>query len=143
MANPLLKLKRGNGAPASLSAGEPAYDLQNEVLYIGDGTNLDKIGGKGAYLALDGNQTVAGVKTFSETITGSVSGNAGTATTLQTARDISLTGDVTGTASAFNGSLIGYNAYALSIKASFEPPTQTYFLLDKKRGRTMTAPIYL
>ena len=104
MANPLLKLKRGNGAPASLSAGEPAYDLQNEVLYIGDGTNLDKIGGKGAYLALDGNQTVAGVKTFSETITGSVSGNAGTATTLQTARDISLTGDVTGTASAFNGS---------------------------------------
>jgi len=104
MANPLLKLKRGNGAPASLSAGEPAYDLQNEILYIGDGTNLDKIGGKGAYLALDGNQTVAGVKTFSETITGSVSGNAGTATTLQTARDISLTGDVTGTASAFNGS---------------------------------------
>jgi hypothetical protein len=42
-----------------------------------------------------------------------------------------------------NGSLIGYNAYALSIKASYEPPTQTYFLLDKKRGRTMTAPIYL
>lgn len=104
MSNPILKLKRGNGAPASLSAGEPAYDLQNEILYIGDGTNLDKIGGKGAYLALDGNQTVAGVKTFSETITGSVSGNAGTATTLQNARDISLTGDVTGTASAFNGS---------------------------------------
>lgn len=42
-----------------------------------------------------------------------------------------------------NGSLIGYNAYALSIKASFEPPTQTFFLLDKKRGRTMTAPILL
>jgi len=42
-----------------------------------------------------------------------------------------------------NGSLIGYNAYALSIKASFEPPTQTYFLIDKKRGRTMTAPILL
>ena len=104
MANPLLKLKRGNGAPASLSAGEPAYDLQNEILYIGDGTALDKVGGKGAVVMLDGNQTVAGVKTFSETITGSVSGNAGTATTLQTARDISLTGDVTGTASAFNGS---------------------------------------
>ena len=42
-----------------------------------------------------------------------------------------------------NGSLIGYNAYALSIKASFEPPAQTYFLFDKKRGRTMTAPILL
>jgi hypothetical protein len=42
-----------------------------------------------------------------------------------------------------NGSLIGFNAYALSIKASFEPPLQTYCLLDKKRGRTMTSPIYL
>ena len=42
-----------------------------------------------------------------------------------------------------NGSLVGYNAYALSIKASYEPPAQTYFLLDKKRGRTMTAPILL
>jgi len=42
-----------------------------------------------------------------------------------------------------NSSLIGYNAYALSIKASFEPPAQTFFLLDKKRGRTMTSPILL
>lgn len=42
-----------------------------------------------------------------------------------------------------NGSLIGYNAYALSIKASFEPPAQTYFLFDRKRGRTMTSPILL
>jgi hypothetical protein len=40
-----------------------------------------------------------------------------------------------------NGSLIGHSAYAVSIKASFEPPAQTYFLLDKKRGRTMTTPI--
>ena len=43
-----------------------------------------------------------------------------------------------------NGSLIGYNAFALQVvKASFEPPAQTYFLFDKKRGRTMTAPILL
>ena len=40
-----------------------------------------------------------------------------------------------------NGSLIGYGAYALSIKASYEPPQQTFFLLDKKRGRTITCPI--
>ena len=33
-------------------------------------------------------QTIAGVKTFSSTITGSISGNAGTATTLATARNI-------------------------------------------------------
>jgi hypothetical protein len=49
-------------------------------------------------------QTIAGVKTFSSTITGSVSGNAGTATTLATGRDFSLTGEVTAPAISFNGS---------------------------------------
>lgn len=42
-----------------------------------------------------------------------------------------------------NGSLIGYNAYAISIKAGYEPPQQTFFLFDKERGRTITAPIIL
>ena len=42
-----------------------------------------------------------------------------------------------------NGSLIGYGAYSLAIKAGFEPPQQTYFLLDSKRGRTATWPIFL
>jgi hypothetical protein len=42
-----------------------------------------------------------------------------------------------------NGSLIGYGAYSLAIKAGFEPPQQTYFLLDSKRGRTGTWPIHL
>lgn len=40
-----------------------------------------------------------------------------------------------------NGSLIGYNAYALSIKADFETPRQMLFLMDSKRGKTLTAPI--
>src|SRR5919197_5574151 len=40
-----------------------------------------------------------------------------------------------------NGSLIGYNSFALSIKADYEPPKQTLLLLDKKRGRTCTWPI--
>ena len=40
-----------------------------------------------------------------------------------------------------NGSMIGYNAFALSIKAAYEPPRQALFLLDKKRGRTATWPI--
>lgn len=40
-----------------------------------------------------------------------------------------------------NGSLIGYNAFALSIKASAERPQQGLIILDKKRGRTITAPI--
>jgi len=42
----------------------------------------------GNVVLTSGNQTIAGTKTFSSTIAGSVSGNAGTATTLQTARTI-------------------------------------------------------
>ena len=42
-----------------------------------------------------------------------------------------------------NGSGIGYGAYSLAIKAPFEPPQQTFFLLDSKRGRTITTPIHL
>jgi len=43
-----------------------------------------------------------------------------------------------------NGCLIGYNAYAVSIKASFEKPSQTFFLVNKKfMDKTMVAPIFL
>ena len=40
-----------------------------------------------------------------------------------------------------NGSLIGYNSFALSIKADYEQPKQALFLMDKRRGRTCTWPI--
>jgi alkylated DNA nucleotide flippase Atl1 len=40
-----------------------------------------------------------------------------------------------------NGSLIGYNSFALSIKADFEQPRQALFLIDKRRGRTANWPI--
>ncbi len=40
-----------------------------------------------------------------------------------------------------NGSLIGYNGYAMSIKADYEPPMQNLSLFDKKRGRTCDWPI--
>lgn len=42
-----------------------------------------------------------------------------------------------------NASLIGHNGYAIAIKAGYEPPSQTFFLMDAKRGRTVTCPIYL
>jgi hypothetical protein len=42
-----------------------------------------------------------------------------------------------------NGSLIGYDSFALSIKASYEKPKQVMFLMDRKRGRTFTCPIFL
>lgn len=40
-----------------------------------------------------------------------------------------------------NGSLIGWNAFAVSIKGSFDRPKQMFFLLDEKRGKTITTPI--
>jgi hypothetical protein len=59
-----------------------------------------------------GNTTITGNATVSGTLgvtgvltaTGGVSGNVSTATTLQTARTIAISGDVTGTATSFNGS---------------------------------------
>lgn len=42
-----------------------------------------------------------------------------------------------------NGSLIGYSPYALSIKAEYEKPSQTLFLVEKDHGRTIIAPIFL
>ncbi len=40
-----------------------------------------------------------------------------------------------------NGSLIGYNAFAIRIGADYEPPKQLFFLVSKKRGKTVVAPI--
>jgi len=40
-----------------------------------------------------------------------------------------------------NGSLIGFNAFALRIKADFEDPKQALFLIDKNRGFTSKWPV--
>jgi hypothetical protein len=43
-----------------------------------------------------------------------------------------------------NGSLIGYNAYALRIKADYERPSQTFFLVNKKWNcKTVVTPIFV
>jgi len=43
-----------------------------------------------------------------------------------------------------NGSMIGYTAYGVSIKASFEQPSQQLFLINREYGaKTMVAPIFL
>lgn len=42
-----------------------------------------------------------------------------------------------------NGSLIGYNAYAMSIKASPEPPQQAFYVIDSKRGKTAKSPLWV
>jgi hypothetical protein len=43
---------------------------------------------------------------------------------------------------AGNGSLIGYNGYAMSIGASPEDPLQSFYVIDSKRGKTAKSPIW-
>ena len=42
-----------------------------------------------------------------------------------------------------NGSLIGYGPYALSIKARYEPPQQAFYLIDARRGKCQSTPIWV
>lgn len=43
-----------------------------------------------------------------------------------------------------NGSLIGYNAYALRIKADYEKPSQTFFVVNKKyNSKGIVTPIFV
>lgn len=42
-----------------------------------------------------------------------------------------------------NGSIIGYGPYAMSIKAAFERPQQSFFLMHPRWGRTLEAPIFV
>lgn len=42
-----------------------------------------------------------------------------------------------------NGSLIGFNEYAERIKADFEPPQQSFFIIHPKFGKTAEFPIIL
>lgn len=42
-----------------------------------------------------------------------------------------------------NGSLVGANGYSMQMGMPFEPPRQTFFLLDSKYGRSMVCPIFI
>lgn len=41
-----------------------------------------------------------------------------------------------------NGSIVGYDPYAMSIGCTYEPPMQSFQLLDSRRGMTIKAPIF-
>ena len=115
----------GAGAPATLANAELAFNEQTNILYYGTGTggaggsatSVIPIAGNGAFVDTTTNQTVAGIKTFSSTISGSVDGNAGTATKLATSRLIygngfdgsaNLTSIIT---SAFGGTGNGFTKF--------------------------------
>lgn len=42
-----------------------------------------------------------------------------------------------------NGSLIGYTPFAIRIKASYEPPSQSFFLVHPEKGKTVEVPIFV
>jgi len=116
MANTIRIKRRANGggagAPTSLENAELAFNEQTNILYYGTGTggaggsatSIIPIAGNGAFVDTSSNQTVAGTKTFSNTIAGSITGNAGTATALATGRTIAITGDLSYTSGSFDGS---------------------------------------
>jgi len=102
----------GAGAPATLANAELAFNEQTNIMYYGTGTggaggsatSIIAVAGNGAFADITTAQTIAGVKTFSSTIVGAVSGNAGTATALATGRTIAITGDLAYTSPSFDGS---------------------------------------
>lgn len=121
-----IRIKRrasgGAGAPTTLNNAELAFNEVDSVLYYGVGTGgaggtattILAIGGPGAFMALTGNQTIAGVKTFSSTIQADIGGNAATATKWATARNLSLAGDGTATLTAVDGSANVSAAFTLA-----------------------------
>jgi hypothetical protein len=113
-ANNLSDLTSASTARTNLGLGTAATTASTAYATAAQGTNADTAYGWGnhasagyaadnAVVKLTGDQTVGGTKTFSSTITASVSGNAGTATALATGRTISSTGDVAYTSASFDG----------------------------------------
>lgn len=117
MANTVIQLKWSevSSTPASLNVAEPAYSNSSNKLFIGLSDNsVIAIGGKYytdiVDAATDANTASTIVKRDSNgdfsasNIHAELIGNALTATTLQTARTISLSGDVDSVSNTFNGS---------------------------------------
>jgi phage-related tail fiber protein len=119
MANTIRIRRRASGspgAPSSLENAELAFNEVDDVLYYGKGTGgaggsattVEAIGGKGAFVGLAGDQTVAGVKTFSSSpVVPTVSTSDNSTKAASTAyvkgqgyisgnQNISLSGDVSG-----------------------------------------------
>jgi hypothetical protein len=115
MANTIRIKRRANGggagAPTTLANAELAFNEQTNILYYGTGTggvggsatSIIPIAGNGAFVDTTTTQTIGGDKTFSNAIVGSITGNAGTATALATGRTIAITGDLSYTSGAFDG----------------------------------------
>lgn len=95
------------GAPSSLLTAEPAWSNVDKILYLGTGddgsgnaTSIDAIAGVGFVVALTGDQTIAGTKTFS------VSPIAPTPTAGDNSTKVATTAYVTSAVAAAGGSSV-------------------------------------
>lgn len=95
------------GAPATLLTAEPAWNNVDHILYLGTGddgsgnaTSIDAIAGVGFVVALTGDQTIAGAKTFS------VSPIAPTPTAGDNSTKVATTAYVTNAVAAAGGSSV-------------------------------------
>ena len=87
--------------------GMQVYCLEDKTIYVYNGSTFQTMSASSGsaevdlsnYVTLNGNQTITGKKTFTQTI----EGNVATADKLSSAKNIALTGDATGSAS-FDGS---------------------------------------
>jgi hypothetical protein len=117
MANTVIQLKYSEitATPITLNVAEPAYSNTSGKLFIGNSANTPILIGGKYYVdrvdeATSANTANVIVKRatdggFSATyVRAALFGNANTATTLQTARTISVTGDVDANSVSFDGS---------------------------------------
>lgn len=112
MPNPILRIKRsaGTSTPGSLQSGELAYSFASNTLFIGTPANgvIAIAGANVAALLLsatDANNASTIVRRNADgAFAGRLLGNANTATTLETARNFSVNGDIVSTPISFNGS---------------------------------------
>ena len=136
----------GAGAPSTLANAEMAFNEQTNVLYYGTGTGgtggsataIIPIAGNGAFVDLSTDQTIGGNKTFSNTISGSITGLAGTATALATGRTISITGDLAYTSPSFDGTSNVTGTGTLS-NTGITAGTYTKITVDAKGRATVGA----
>ena len=134
----------GSGAPATLANAELAFNEQTNVLYYGTGTggaggsatSIIAIAGNGAFVDTSSNQTIGGTKTFSSTVSGSITGNAGTATALATGRTISISGDLAYTSPTFDGTS---NVTAVGTLATVNANVGTYLKMTANAKGLITA----
>jgi len=161
MANTIRIKRRSSDSTAPTTAqvvnGELALNENNDILYYGKGGNSSasssvlKIGGSGAFLTMDTNQTPTGVKTFSTTtllITGGSNGNVLTTNGSGTlswssvsANAFSSITDGTNTAAASGGDTLKLRSSgALSIVVANNDPTHgDNALFTVTAGSTSTA----